>query len=268
MIDTHTHLNDPKFEQDLDEVIQRAKSSGVDRMIVCGYDIPSSRAAVEIARKHEGVFATVGVHPHEAATFSADTLRMLRELAQEPRVVAVGETGLDFYYSFSPWPQQEKAFAHQIELALELDLPIVVHSRLAGRAVLEIIDRYQPTPTGVFHCFSESKEIAQTVTAKGFFIGIDGPITFKPKKQGTSTSSGRCELQEIVRIVPLTNIVVETDCPYLTPVPYRGRRNEPAYLVYIVEELARTLGRTIEEIDRITSENAERLFPRMIEPPG
>ncbi len=263
MIDTHTHLNDPKFDQDIDDVMLRARSAGVHRVIVCGYDIPSSRVAVGIAHRYDEAFAVVGIHPHQAGTLDSDALKALRELAQAPKVVAIGETGLDFYYSFSPWPQQEKAFASQIELAWELDLPIVVHSRLAGKAVLEIINRYHPFSSGVFHCFSESKEIARAAVAKGFFIGIDGPITFKPKKQGSPPPAGTCELQEVVKSIPLANIVVETDCPYLTPVPHRGKRNEPAYLVYIIDELARTLGMTVKDVNCLTSENAYRLFPRM-----
>lgn len=254
MIDTHAHLNDPKFASDLNKVVARARAAGVDRIVVCGYDLPSSRAAIEIASRFESVFATVGVHPHDAKSWDGAAREELRELARAPKVIGIGETGLDFHYDFSPRAVQIEALEAHIELAHEAGLPIVVHSREAGDRALQVLEsRASNVVGGVFHCFSGDEDFARRVLQAGFYIGIDGPVTF----------ANAALLRGVVRITPLERILIETDCPYLAPVPHRGKRNEPAYLVHIADEVARIKGVPVEEIDRVTSENARRLFGRL-----
>jgi TatD DNase family protein len=251
MIDTHSHLNDPKFAADLDEVVSRARGAGVDRIIVCGYDLPSSRAAIEIAASFDGVFATVGIHPHDAKSFSREALGEIEELSRAPKVIAIGETGLDFHYDFSPRPAQIEAFEAHIELAERVGLPVVIHSRESNDQALEVIESSAANIAGcVFHCFSGDEEFARRVLDAGFYIGIDGPITFR-------ASEG---LRRVVEITPTDRLLIETDCPYLAPVPHRGKRNEPGYLIHIAEEVARIKGLAVEDIGRITAENARRLF--------
>jgi len=251
MIDTHSHLNDPKFESDLDEVVSRARDAGVDRIVVCGYDLPSSRAAVDIAARFDGVFATVGIHPHDAKSFSREALGEIEELSRAPKVIAIGETGLDFHYDFSPRPAQIEAFEAHIELAERVGLPVVIHSRESNDQALEVIASSAANIAGcVFHCFSGDEEFARRVLDAGFYIGIDGPITFR-------ASEG---LRRVVEITPTDRLLIETDCPYLAPVPHRGKRNEPGYLIHIAEEVARIKGLAVEDIGRITAENARRLF--------
>ncbi|MGQ9456110.1 MAG: TatD family hydrolase [Armatimonadota bacterium] len=267
MIDTHSHLNDPQFQDDLPEVIHRALAAGINKIVVCGYDLESSKRAVDIAECNEHVFATVGIHPHDSKTISPDTIKELAKMAQLPKVVAIGETGLDFYRDLSPRSVQERSFASHIKLAIETGLPIIVHNRNASEAILRIIDHHKDTVSGVFHCFSGDMEFAKCVVDKGFYIGIAGLITFGSRKPGplspTKQVNPENSLWQVVRSVPLAHLLLETDCPYLAPVPHRGKRNEPAYLVHIAEKLAMVLGVTMQDVDYITSQNAERLFPRI-----
>ncbi len=254
MIDTHAHLNDPKFASDLDAVVATARGAGVDRIVVCGYDLPSSRAAMDIAARFDGVFATVGIHPHDAKSFSRDAIDEIAELARAPGVIAIGETGLDFHYDFSPRPAQIKAFEAHIELAERVGLPIVVHSRESNDRALEVIGPSAANTAGcVFHCFSGDEEFARRVLDAGFYIGIDGPVTFP----------NAAKVRRVVEGVPVDRLLIETDCPYLAPVPHRGKRNEPAYVIRVAEEVARIKDVAVEEIARITSENARRLFAKL-----
>lgn len=251
LIDTHAHLNDPKFSADIREVIARASGAGVERMIVCGYDLDSSRAAVELADRFESVYATVGVHPHDAKSYDPSVERAIEELSGASKVLAIGEIGLDFHYDFSPRSQQLAAFEAQIDLAGRLSLPIVVHSRESNAEALEVLRQRAGNITGcVFHCFSGDADFAQNVLDMGFYIGIDGPITYKASEK----------LRKVVEICPLDRLLVETDCPYLTPVPHRGKRNEPAYVRYVAEEAARVKSITLQELAEATSNNARRLF--------
>jgi len=263
MIDTHTHLNDPKFANDLDDVIKRANSAGVTKMIVCGYDLKSSYTAVDIAERYDCAFAAVGIHPHEAQSVNAQTIKELSALARMEKVVAIGETGLDFYYNLSPWPQQTKAFEQHIELAIELGMPLIVHTRQSGQAALEILKQYAHPISGVFHCFSSNEELAQEVIDRGFYIGIAGTITFPTKATAPVNVLREPELRQVVSAIPADRILIETDCPYLAPVPHRGKRNEPAYLPYVADAVAQALHTTAEDIDIITSQNAERLFGKI-----
>lgn len=254
MIDTHAHLNDPKFEADLDDVIARAAAAGVERIVVCGYDVPSSAQAVEIAERYPGVFATVGVHPHDAKSWDERALREIRELSRRPEVIAIGEIGLDFHYDFSPRADQVRAFEAQVALAGELELPIVVHSRESNPEALQVLRGSAANIVGcVFHCFSGDESFARDVLEMGFYIGVDGPITYKASEK----------LRRVVEMCPAERLLVETDCPYLAPLPHRGKRNEPAYVRYVLEEAARVKGISVEEMDGITTRNARVLFTRL-----
>jgi TatD DNase family protein len=251
LIDTHAHLTDPKFDSDVDEVIARANAAGVERIIVCGYDLESSRAAVELAVRFESVYATVGVHPHDAKSYSADIESAIEELSRAPKVLAIGEIGLDYHYDFSPRCAQVAAFEAQVELAAKLGLPIVVHSRESNDEALQVLaGRAGNIIAGVFHCFSGDVEFARTVLEMGFYIGIDGPVTYKASEK----------LRAVVEFCPLDRLLIETDCPYLTPVPHRGKRNEPAYVRYVAEEAARAKGISFEKLAEATTSNARRLF--------
>ncbi|MCE5315218.1 MAG: TatD family hydrolase [Armatimonadota bacterium] len=251
IIDTHAHLNDPKFAADLDNVIARANDAGVGRIIVPGYDMPSSRAAVELAKRYECIFATVGVHPHDARNYDDEVADELIKLAQCAKVVAIGEIGLDFHYDFSPRPDQRRAFELQIDLAANLKLPIVIHSRESNSEVMQVLEtRMSNIVGGVFHFFSGDCDFARRVLDAGFYIGADGPITYKSSE----------DQRKVVEMCPSDRLLVETDCPYLSPVPYRGKRNEPAYVRYVLEEVARVKGMTVEELAEITTRNAKALF--------
>lgn len=251
LIDTHAHLNDSKFTEDMPEVIARAGEARVDRIIVCGYDLESSRAAVDLAACYESVYATVGIHPHDAKSYNSDAEQAILELSRGRKVLAIGEIGLDYHYDFSPHDEQLTAFAAQIELAGRLGLPIVVHSRESNSEALEVLRGRAENISGcVFHCFSGDESFAQEVLDMGWYIGVDGPVTYKASEK----------LRRVVEMCPLDRLLVETDCPYLTPVPHRGKRNEPAYVRYVAEEVARVKGMTFEELAEATSANARALF--------
>lgn len=251
LIDTHAHLNDSKFADDIDDAIARAIDAGVERIIVPGYDLDSSRAAVDLAARYESVYATVGVHPHDAKSYDSQTEQAILELSRGLKVLAIGEIGLDFHYDFSPRPQQMEAFEAQIDLAWRLGLPIVVHSRESNPEVLQVLKgRSANIVGGVFHCFSGDADFAREVLDLGFYIGVDGPVTHKASEK----------LRGVVGMCPMDRLLVETDCPYLTPVPHRGKRNEPAYVRYVAEEVARVKGVTLEELAEATSANARSLF--------
>ncbi len=254
MIDTHAHLNDEKFNDDLDDVIRRAADAGVERIVVCGYDIPSSIRAVEMASRYDTVYATVGIHPHDAKSFSDEAAGQIVELSRACKVIAIGEIGLDFHYNFSPPEDQLRAFEAQVALSGELGLPIVVHSRESNPEALQVLEGVAANIVGcVFHCFSGDESFAREVLDMGFYIGVDGPITYKASEK----------LRRVVELCPADRLLVETDCPYLTPVPHRGKRNEPAYVRYVLEEAARVKHMPVEELERITDANARTLFPRL-----
>ncbi len=251
MIDTHAHLNDEKFAGDLDQVIERALAASVTRTVVCGYDLSSSKAAVEMAGRYDPVYATVGLHPHDAKHLGPDTISEIEELSHAAKVIAIGEIGLDFHYNFSPPEDQHRAFEAQLELAERVKLPVVVHSRESNDEALQVIKSAGANIVGcVFHYFSGDENFARQVLDEGFYVGIDGPVTYK-----------KSDMQRrVVDMTPLDRLLIETDCPYLAPVPHRGRRNEPAYVALVAEEIARVKGLPVADIDRATTENAERLF--------
>lgn len=255
LTDTHAHLNDDKYSADLPDVIERARAAGVERIICCGYDVASSEKAVEITSEFECVYATVGTHPHDAKHYNAQARSRIAELANNRKVVAVGEIGLDFHYDFSPREDQFVAFADQIDLARELKLPIVVHSRESNPEALQVLRDSAANVVGcVFHCFSGDEAFAREVLDMGFYIGFDGPVTYKSSDT----------LRSVARMCPADRILIETDCPYLTPVPYRGKRNEPAYVRYVAEAVAAAKQMPVDELAAVTSSNAAVLFSRSI----
>ncbi|HEY77027.1 MAG TPA: TatD family hydrolase [Thermoflexia bacterium] len=249
LVDSHAHLDFPQFDADREVVIERAREAGLLAILNVGADLASSRAAVALADRHDFIYAAVGVHPHDAKTVTPAVLDQLRALARHPKVVAVGEIGLDYYRDLSPRPVQRRVFAQQLALAAELGLPVVVHSREAHDDVLAALRDWQGTG-GVLHSYSAGPERLEEVLALGFHIGLSGPITF-PKAH---------RLRTVAAAVALDRLLVETDCPYLTPVPHRGRRNEPAYVRYMVEAVAHARGTTVETVAQATTENAQRLF--------
>ena len=254
LIDTHTHLDDPRYDTDREAVMARARDAGVHSFVTIGCDLATSRAAVALADRYADVFATIGVHPHEVKHMADEWYDELRRLAQHPKVVAYGEIGLDYHYNHSPPSEQRDRFREQINLAHELHLPIVVHTREAQEDTITILREERAAAAGgVFHCFSGDAWLAKDALDLGFFLSFSGVITFQNATM----------LREIVKTVPLDRVLVETDCPYLTPVPYRGKRNEPAYVKLVAEKVAHVLGSATlrsEDIERITSENARRLF--------
>lgn len=265
-IDTHVHLQDERYADDLDDVLARAKAAGVDQIILATSNVEDSKYTVELALEH-GLYTTVGVHPHDAKTWHEHSLSELEELVlsakeasrrrgRDPVVVAIGEIGLDYHYDFSPRDIQREVFYEQMKLSKKLALPLVFHVREAYKDFLDLIDRakkedlFLDTYPGVLHCYSGSKETAKRLLPYGFMFGFDGPITFKNAMKPL----------EVVRALPLDRLVLETDGPYLTPVPFRGKRNEPSYLPYIGEKVAALKNVEIETVASQTSDNARKLF--------
>lgn len=251
LIDTHAHLQDKEFKKDLPEVLQRAREAGLEKIICIGYDYETSVEAVELARRYSQVHAVVGVHPHDAKTLSGVVLQKLYTLARDPQVVAIGETGLDFYRNLSSREEQSKAFVAQIKLAQELYKPIVIHDRDAHQEVLDIIKQEKAGRNeGIMHCYSGHLPLALELMKEGFFISFAGPLTFKNSKN----------TQEVAAKIAMDRILIETDCPYLTPEPCRGKRNEPAYVSYTARKLAEIRRKKEEEIAYITNLNAKRVY--------
>jgi TatD DNase family protein len=255
LIDTHTHLDDPRYDADREAMIQRAREAGVDTFVTIGCDLATSRAAVALADRHADVYATIGVHPHEVKRIEDDWYNELRRLAQHPKVVAYGEIGLDYHYNHSAPEQQRARFREQVSVARELGLPIVIHTREAQDDTITILKEENAAEVGgVFHCFSGDVWLAKDALDLGFYLSFSGVITFQNASM----------LRDIVKTVPLDHILIETDCPYLTPVPYRGKRNEPAYVRMVAEKIADLQGSAtpsrVEDVGRMTSENARRLF--------
>jgi TatD DNase family protein len=254
LIDTHAHLHDPVFDPDRDTVIHTARQDGVDTMVTIGTDLATSQKAVELARKHDFIYATVGVHPHEVKDLQEGFYQFLEQLALQPKVVAYGEIGLDYYYMHSPKDSQQKHFREQIRLAKELELPLVIHTRQAAEETLAILQEEKADEIGgVFHCYTGNLATAKAAIAMNFFISFSGILTF----------TKAVDLQAVARELPIQHLLVETDCPYLAPIPYRGKRNEPAHVRHVAEKLAQIKGLPYEEIARITTQNAKRLFKKL-----
>ncbi len=251
LIDSHVHLDDKKFDGDRERLIENFRNNNIELVINIGADLESSVASVDLADKYDVIYAAVGVHPHSASEVNTLVMEKLRELTQNKKVVAIGEIGLDFFYDNSPRDVQRKWFKEQLKLAKELDLPVIIHSRDATQETFDILKNNQDgNVRGVLHSFSGSPEMAIQYTKMGFYISIGGPVTFKNAKV----------VREVAGIVPLDKILIETDCPYLTPEPYRGKRNEPVYVKYTAEKIAEVRGISYEELVKATNENAKRLF--------
>jgi TatD DNase family protein len=253
LIDSHCHLDMSSYKEDLDQVLANAKFHGVHSIITIGIDEKSSRAAIELAKTHSMVKATVGVHPHDVAQIDDFTYDRLTKLVRNNKkhVVGYGEIGLDYAKQYAEPAIQKKAFQKQLEVAKELDLPVIIHDRDAHDDTLKILRQTSPFPSrGVMHCFSGDLELAEKVMKLGFLISIPGVVTFK---NGTS-------LQEVAANIPLESLILETDGPFLAPTPWRGKRNEPAYLLYTAEKLAELKGISMEEVADQTSRNVEELF--------
>ncbi|MBI5847712.1 MAG: YchF/TatD family DNA exonuclease [Nitrospirae bacterium] len=238
-----------EFDPDREEVIQRAREAGLEALITIGSDLEGTLAGVRLAELHDFIYCAVGIHPHEAKDFTDQTYSLLRELTQKEKVIAIGETGLDFHYDHSPRDQQKKVFRKQLELANETGLPIIIHSREADKDTLDLVSE-SGIRHGLFHCFSGDAAMAEQVMALGLSISIAGPVTFK-KAVG---------LQEVARMVPDDYLLIETDAPYLTPAPFRGKRNEPAYILHTAKKIAELRGISLQDLSRITTLNAKRLF--------
>jgi len=250
MIDSHAHLEMDEFNDDRDEVIERAGAAGLVAVIVVGTSVSDSAKAVEMAGIYDLVYASVGVHPHEVKDIDATTYDSLRVLARRDKVVAIGEIGLDFYYNHSPQDLQFQHFDEQLDLAIDLDLPVIIHDREAHAETLEFLRHRKGRLRGVLHCFSGDREMAKKCIDLGFYLSIAGPVTYKKSE----------ELREVARYMPVDALLVETDSPYLAPEPFRGKRNEPAWAVETARRVAEIRGVTIEEVETATELNARRLF--------
>lgn len=253
MIDTHVHLDDPNFDRDRDYVINSLLENGITRVYNIGSDIVSSRASVDLASMYEEVYAVVGIHPHDASTYNEYIEKELIELSKNEKVRAIGEIGLDFYYDNSPRDIQEEVFRKQIELAHTLNLPVVIHSREASQLTFEIVKEYKekyPEMKFLIHCFSQSVEMMEEYMKLGVNISIGGVVTFKNART----------VKDVAKAVPIENLLLETDCPYLSPVPHRGKRNEPKNVKYVAEEIAKIRNINVKELIKICDENALKFY--------
>ncbi len=250
LVDTHCHLDFPQFDADRDEVLGRARAAGVGRIVVPGTDLESSRRAVALADAHADVYAAVGIHPNDSGGFGAAQLAELRRLAAHPKVVAIGEIGIDLHWRKVSLTAQAAAFRAQIGLANELVRPVIIHDREAHEEVMEVLLSERPSAGAVLHAFSGDRAMAEAAVAAGYYLGVDGPLTYKKSDA----------LREVFAAAPLDHIMIETDAPYLTPQAHRGQRNEPGYVRYVAEKLAEIREMTAAEAARATSRNAARFF--------
>lgn len=251
LIDTHAHLDFPDYAIDRDDVLARAWEAGLSAILSIGIDEPTSRAAVALAEGNPRIFASAGIHPHEVAKAGEDAYRALEELAHHPRVVALGEMGLDYHYEEPPRQVQKEAFRRQLHLARRTGLPVVIHARDAHEDVLEILrEEAAGQVRGVMHCFAGEEAVARACLDLGFYISFAGPVTFKSAEA----------TRRVAATIPLDRLLTETDSPFLSPHPLRGKRNEPARVALVAEELARVHGLTPAELGDLTADNARRLF--------
>ena len=247
--DSHAHYDDERFDEDRDELIEGLKMQGVSYVVNVAADMKSCHTSLELAHKYDFIYSSVGVHPHDVKDMTNQDMDEMRQLAKDEKVVAIGEIGLDYYYDNSPREEQRIWFRKQLEMAKELDLPVIIHSREASEETFNIIME-SGVKEGVIHCFSGSLELAREYVKNGFYIGVGGSLTFKNAKKTVRVVEG----------IDLSHIVIETDCPFMAPEPYRGKRNDPGYLPRMAEKLAEIRGISVEEATRITTENAKRLY--------
>lgn len=247
--DSHAHLTDERLIGDVDETVSRAREGGVSRMVTIGTDPNDSERACDLAVRLENVWATAGIHPHEASRADAGALERIGELSGRPETVAIGETGLDYYYDNAPRPAQRAAFERQLELAADGALPVVVHSREADEDTAAMVRAAEGAVTGVLHCFAGGAALLDAGLEAGWHVSFSGLVTFK-NYDGT----------DLVRAVPADRLLIETDSPYLAPVPMRGKRNEPAYVRHVAEKVAELRGESLETVARMTTRNAFRFY--------
>lgn len=251
MFDTHAHLNAIQFEEDLEEVIQRALDEGISHIVVVGFDRPTIKGAMKLADTYDFIYAAVGWHPVDAIDMTQEDLEWIEELAAHPKVVALGEMGLDYHWDKSPEDVQKEVFRKQIQLAKKVKLPIIIHNRDATQDVVDILRSEGAEEVGgIMHCYSGSLEVAKQCMDMNFYISFGGPVTFKNAKKP----------KEVAKEIPIDRLLIETDCPYLSPHPYRGKRNEPSYVKYVAEAIADLREMPLEELISKTSDNARQLF--------
>lgn len=251
LFDSHAHYNDEKFKEDADELLSSMPENNVGYILNSCSDISEIPDILKLCEKYPFIYASIGVHPHEAENLTERDMDVLREYSKHPKVKAIGEIGLDYFYDFSPRDVQKKWFARQVELAKELKLPIVIHDRDAHKDCMDILREHNISEAGgVFHCYAGSVEMAREILDWGMYIAFGGSLTFKKSVKP----------KEVAAYVPLDRIVIETDCPYLTPEPHRGKRNSSLYIHYVAEMLAQIKGVSVKTIENATFENAKRLF--------
>ena len=250
LIDSHAHIQLSQFDRDRDVMLERAQEAGISAILVIGFDMATSLGAVELAEKYTQIYATVGMHPHDAKDLTPDVLEKFRKLATHPKVIALGEMGLDYYRNFSPRPLQKAAFEEQLDLAEAMQMPIIIHNRDAYMDILPILEARRGRIRGVLHCFTGDVELMHRSLAIGFHIGIGGIVTYPNAK----------DVQAVAREVPEDRLLIETDCPWLAPQFRRGKRNEPAYVRAVAEEIAELRNTSVETIGETTTRNFEILF--------
>jgi TatD DNase family protein len=250
LIDSHAHLDMKEFEKDREEVLLRALNGGISYIITIGIDLASSLKALELANRYHFVFSSIGYHPHNSHDVDSRKLKELSRLVSEPKIVAWGEIGLDFYRRHSPRDKQIEVFREQLEMAIHFDLPVIIHNREAHRATVEILKKTVPRHRGVIHCFSGDYDLAMEFIEMGYYISIPGTVTYKNAHQ----------VQEVAARIPLAHILLETDAPYLAPVPKRGKRNEPLFVQYTAQKIALLKNMDVQEVALQTSENVRNLF--------
>ncbi|MGG2945061.1 TatD family hydrolase [Bacillus safensis] len=251
LFDTHAHLNAEQYNEDLEQVIERAKSEKVEKIVVVGFDRPTITRAMELIEEYDFIYAAIGWHPVDAIDMTDEDLAWIKDLSQHEKVVAIGEMGLDYYWDKSPKDVQKEVFRRQIALAKEVKLPIVIHNRDATEDVVTILKEEGAAEVGgIMHCFTGSLETAKACMEMNFYISFGGPVTFKNAKKP----------KEVVKEIPSDKLLIETDCPYLTPVPFRGKRNEPSYVKYIAEQIAELREISFEELAELTTINAKKVF--------
>lgn len=251
LVDSHAHLDIRDFDNDRTDVIDRAVSGGLTNIITIGIDVGSSLRALELARKHAFIYASVGLHPHNANAFDSQELDSLAQIASDSKIVAWGEIGLDFYRRYSPRDDQLRSFQQQLETANDLDLPVIIHDRDAHDDVFEILKKMgKGEKKGVIHCYSGDQDLAAAFIELGYYISIPGTVTYKKASH----------VRDVASNIPMERMLIETDAPFLTPVPKRGKRNEPLFVTYTAQEIARLRNIKFEEVARKTAENAQTLF--------
>ena len=250
LFDSHAHVDDRRFNGEVEDVLKRALAKDVTNILNVGADMDSSERAIMLAKAYDMVYASVGIHPHDAKDAKKEDYYTLAEWTKENKVVAIGEIGLDYYHNHSPEDVQKDVFIRQLDVARQTNKPFIIHDREAHKDVLDIIKKEAKKMPGVFHCFSGSVEMAKEVISLGYYVSIAGPVTF----------SNAHKLKEVAKSIPLERLLIETDCPYLTPHPHRGTRNEPAYVRLVAEEIAGLKGISLEKLAQITTANTKELF--------